>query len=403
MLNKAKKANKHRRRAHELQFGVPSAELDSLLQVLEDALQSADTNSDEAISKLIHFKQQCQYRMPVGTGIMKSFLHEYCALPSFTNPSDTLKSLATQSIVTDPEHCKFLLSHLLPEDKTKQGWQELREFLNARGLQVAAAAPTCLETIQHADRLVIDMEHNVMRDLHGNTANRQQLSNRSVRTQVEINHHVKFMQMFALQTMINRIFPNQLDLATFHMQLAMYSEIPDSDGAYLHYNWTNYYYRQDPNDIDGPAIVQIIKEHSRHEPSNNRFIPIADYATNPEYGWPDDDYGPRAEEFNPVTQMIRYHYNDVRTESKLTIRRICCNDSLHFDIGFYEAWQTHGNAVSRVLEEEKPQNHMSNYPDLGMQNFIIIPPWDAYQRQPPHRFRRETPNLKEEPSSFNSF
>ena len=74
MLNKA---NKHRRRAHELQFGAPSAELDSLLQVLEDALQSADTNSDEAISKLIHFKQQCQYRIPVGTGIMKSFLHEY--------------------------------------------------------------------------------------------------------------------------------------------------------------------------------------------------------------------------------------------------------------------------------------------------------------------------------------
>ena len=402
MLNKA---NKHRQRAHELQFGAPSVELESLLQVLEDALQSADTNSDEAISKLIHFKQQCQHRMPVATGIMKYFLHEYCALTSFTNPSDTLKSLATQSIVTDPDHCKFFLSHLLPEDKTKQGWQELRTFLNARGLQVVATAPTCLETIQHADRLVIDMEHNVMRDLHGNTANRQLLSNRSDRTQVEINHRVKFMQMFALQTMINRIFPNQLDLATFHVQLEMYSEIPQSDYFFLHYNWQD---MAIANNIDGPAIVQIIKEHSRHEPSNNRFIPIADYATNPEYGWLDDGDGPRAEEFNPVTQMIRYHWDGVRTESKLTINRVCCNDSLHFDIKFHQYWQAHDDGDrARILELEKPQNHMRQYPDLGMprewQNVRIIPPWDAYQRQPPHRFERFTPNLKEEPSSFNSF
>ena len=202
--------------------------------------------------------------------------------------------------------------------------------------------------------------------------------------------------MFALQTMINRIFPNALDLATFHVQLEMYSEIPQTEDAYLHYNWNE----GTPNDIDGPAIVQIIKEHSRHEPSNNRFIPIADYATNPEYGWPDDV---TAEEFNPVTQMIRFHWNGVRTESKLTIRRVCCNDSLHFDIGFYGDWQTDGDAVSHILELEKPHNHMNHYPDMVIRKFGHIPPWHVYQRQPPHRFQREVPKLKEEPSSKNSF
>lgn len=374
-----------------------SVVLEMMVQFLEESLRQVDTNPDEAISNLKVFKKHCEDISLFHDTPVRGFLKQYCALPSFTNPQSTLATLATESIVTQPENAKFLLGNLMPtNDTTTKGWQELRLFLKQRGFHVVSAPSTDDELERNAVEMVKDIKVHVMQELYREPDNKEYLLQlyQHKHIQLQINHHVKFMQMWILQQMIWAIFPNPVDLASFFVTTEMYCYCDDEGPSEtLHFNWMPERTEDPPvpDSIDGNAVLAIIRSHSRHDRRNDRFFVIRNFTTAASRVSGEPNNGYQAEYYNPVKNKIAWTWNRKFVERELYINKCCCNFAQHLDISFFQGPKSDLDVTSayvRALEREDNDMNLNGpqYPklDQNVNNAVgegWIQPWH-FQRKP---------------------
>ena len=138
----------------------------------------------------------------------------------------------------------------------------------------------------------------------------------------------------------------------------------------LHFNWMPQRMAEPPvpNSIDGAAVLEIIKEFSRHDPRNNHFFAIN---TVNRY---------QAEFYNPVTNKIAWTWNRKFVERELHINKCCCNFAQHLNISFV---QGHNDLIL-----ERDSNDMNDqgpdYPKLDQQvGRGWVQPWH-FDQKPRH-------------------